>query len=408
MKITCLLASLVITISCFAQSPESLYKKGDSLYKLKDYKNAAMAYAAGIKLEGKDADVVSYWRAASRFALAGMPDSSFRFLDQLTTSRVISQPDVNSVESDMDFKSLYADPRWKTGLTKMRTQATANYAVEELIYDRKDGVALTMLQLKPRTASNHKAIIWIMAGSWFSSYSQAERSIRPSSVYLDKGFTVFLVILGSQPRYAIPDEISDAKRAVRYIRYNAQKLGINPGQIGITGGSAGGHLSLCVATAADKIDSTATDPVNRVSSRVQAAAVLYPPTDFLNWGNPGTSIINLATLTKANNVYGAFDFTTYNRTNNTIEHISDTAVRNKIGKEVSPLYAVTPDDPPVFIIHGDADVVVPLQQSQIFIEKLKAAGVNNSFVIKKGGTHNPATMLPEYLQFPDWFNEKLR
>ncbi|MBK9569212.1 MAG: alpha/beta hydrolase fold domain-containing protein [Chitinophagaceae bacterium] len=64
---------------------------------------------------------------------------------------------------------------------------------------------------------------------------------------------------------------------MRYIRYNAGKFGIDPDHIGITGGSAGGHLSLAVATADDKMNPTAPDPVDRVSSRVQAIAVLFPP-----------------------------------------------------------------------------------------------------------------------------------
>ena len=52
----------------FGQSADALYKKGDSLYKVKDYKNAAMAYSAGIKMQGKEADVSNYWRAASRWS----------------------------------------------------------------------------------------------------------------------------------------------------------------------------------------------------------------------------------------------------------------------------------------------------------------------------------------------------
>ena len=60
-----------------------------------------------------------------------------------------------------------------------------------------------------------------------------------------------------------------------------------PSAIGITGSSAGGHLSLMQGTAGDKGDPKAKDPIDRVSSRVQAVACFYPPTDFLNYGKPG-------------------------------------------------------------------------------------------------------------------------
>src|SRR4030095_11299660 len=113
-----------------------------------------------------------------------------------------------------------------------------------------------------------------------------------------------MVVVGSQPRYAIPDQIEDLKRAVRYIRYNAKQLGIDPGHIGIEGASAGGHLSLAIATADDKISTNANDPVDRVSSRVQAAAVLFPPTDFFNWGLPGDAMIDARDQLKQARVYG--------------------------------------------------------------------------------------------------------
>ena len=292
--------------------------------------------------------------------------------------------------------------------SEKRDFANSNYNIEELIYGRKDGIALTMLHLKPKGNSNEKTVIWVMAGSWYSSYQQAERSVRPSSMYLDKGFNVFLVILGSQPRYAIPDEINDVKRAVRYIRYNADKFKIDPNKFGIHGGSAGGHLSLAVAMADENIDTAANDPVDRVSSRVQAAAVLYPPTDFMNWGVTGGNMVNAGDLLKGAGVYGAFDYRVWNNKTRTFDFVKDSSERNKMGRESSPIYAISSDDPPVFIIHGDADKTVPIQQSEIFVAKLKEVGVQNKFIIKKGGDHNPNDMMPELKDFVDWFDKNLK
>ncbi len=403
-----LLCSFLFTQLSFGQSADALYKKGDSLYKVKDFKNSAIAYSSAIKIQGYVTDESNYWRAASRWALANVPDSSFYFLNFLSRSSNVSPGDVNGIEADKDFNSVKSDNRWKPLMDKIKTRARSNYKIDELIYGRKDGVALTMLHIKPRIKSNNKAIVWVIAGSWFSSYQQAERTIRPSAMFLDKGFTVFLVILGSQPRYAIPDEIEDLKRAVRYIRYNAKKLEINPAMMGITGGSAGGHLSLAVAMSDEKIDSMAQDPINRVSSRVQAVAVLYPPTDCLNWGGPGFSFINNKSIQIVNRLYGALDFTKWNELTATYDHITDSSARNKIAREMSPIYYVSPDDPPIFIIHGDADKTVPLQQSESFVARLKEAGVPNKFIIKKGGIHNPNTMMPEFLDFADWFEKNLK
>jgi acetyl esterase/lipase len=293
----------------------------------------------------------------------------------------------------------------------LNLEAQNNDPGQEIIYGRKDGVALTMIQLKPSGKSKGKAIVRVIAGNWFSSYEWgSSRDVIDASktLYTDRGYTVFEVVVGSQPRYAIPDEITDLKRAVRYIRYNAKRFGIDPNHIGIEGSSAGGHLSLAVATADEKIDTVSKDPVDHVSSRVQAVTVLYPPTDFLNWGGPGFNVINQKGLQLQFKVYGAFDFRKFNDSTITYDFVSDTAERNKIGKEISPIYSVSADDPPVFIIHGDADQVVPLQQSQTIIAKFKEVGVPNNFIIKKGAAHKFDDMQPEIKQFADWFDKYLK
>ena len=372
------------------------------------FSNPLSARTAQKKPKGKDAEIEMYWIAAKSWSLANVLDSAFYLLGIVSGSGKVSQGDAKVIENDKDFTALRTDKRWGSLIDKIMTSAITNYTMEELIYGRKDGIALTLLRVNPRSKSNGKAIINVVAGSWFSSYSQAERYVRPSSMYLDKGYTLFMVIVASQPRYAIPDEIEDVKRAVRYVRYNAKKFQIDPEHIGIYGTSAGGHLSLAVATANEKIDSSAQDPVDRVSSRVQAAAVLFPPTDFLNWGSTGFNIVNTRDLQLRSAVYGAFDFRNWNNTTRTYDPVTDTSARNKTGKEISPIYAVSPDDPPVFIIHGDADMTVPLQQSVSFIAKLKEAGVPNNFIIKKGGTHNFNDMLPEVKQFVDWFDKYLK
>jgi acetyl esterase/lipase len=291
-------------------------------------------------------------------------------------------------------------------LTDLQAQ---NDLPTEIIYGRKDGTALTMLQLKPTAKANGKAIIMVIAGAWFSSYRQATATIDNSKkLYVEKGYTVFDVIVGSQPRFAIPDQISDVKRAVRYIRYNAEKLGIDPNHIGISGYSAGGHLSLAVAMADENIDKGAADPVDRVSSRVQAVAVLFPPTNFLDWGGTGFNLVNQFDLQLKSRVYGAFNFMKWIDSTRNYEPVSDTAARNKIGRDISPIYSVSPDDPPVFIMHGDADSLVPLQQSESIIAKLKQAGVQTKFIIKKGVKHDVDPMQPELMQFADWFDMYLK
>jgi len=407
-KIILFFSAMLALQFSFGQGPVEFYKSGDSLYKVKDYKNSAIANNIGMRMEGKNAAVSRYVSAAGSWALANMPDSALYLLGIVAQSDKVSKTNLQQIEYSLDLASLHADKRWQVVLDNIRRRADKNgYPQQEVVYGRKDGMGLLMVWIKPKVKSNGKAIISVRSGNWVSGYNGIEISPGGIDQYLAKGFTLFAVFHGSQPRYAIPDEVEDLKRAVRYIRYNATKFEIDPGHIGITGGSSGGNLSLLVATADEKINATASDPVDRVSSRVQAVAVLFPPTDLLNWSSLG-NIINTFQLQKNYKVWGAFDFRVWNPAFYTYDEVTDTSARNKIGKEISPIYAVTPDDPPVFIIHGDADPTVPLQQSESIIARFREAGVPNRFVIKKGGKHNGDDMNPEWQEFADWFEKYLK
>lgn len=285
-------------------------------------------------------------------------------------------------------------------------QDSSRYTTTEIIYGRKDGMALTMVEIMPKHNAKGKAIISVVSGNWVSNYTQLPGFIRRSQVYINGGYTVFLVMHGSQPRYAINDETEDIKRAVRFVRFYAKLFGIDSARIGITGASSGGHLALMTALADDVINVKSKDPADKVSSRVQAAAVFFPPTDFLNWGGPNMKtnkeMIRLA------RVDGAFDFKTLSDSTGMYEHITGDEANMQIGKAMSPISNVSSDDPPVMIVHGDADPVVPLQQSLSLIEKLKAAGVKNQLIIKEKAGHGWSDTKEEENAFMLWFDKYLK
>lgn len=283
-----------------------------------------------------------------------------------------------------------------------------NFSKAEVIYGHKDGMALTMTVLTPKQNSNNKAIISVLSGNWISSDKMREGFAERSQMYVDKGYTIFGVMVSSQPRYTIPDEIIDLKRAVRFVRYNAKEYGIDADKIGITGSSSGGHLSLMIATADETVTAKSTDPVDKVSSRVQAAAVFYPPTDFINFGGPNPSeTINQAGLVFTK-LAAAFDFKIWNDTTATLVSITDMKKKIAIAKEISPVNSVTPDDPPVLIIHGDKDVLVPKQQSESIIAKFKEAKVICNLIIREGGGHGWRNREVEEKNFVDWFDKYLK
>ena len=137
---------------------------------------------------------------------------------------------------------------------------------EDVIYGRKFGTALTLDVFTPKEKPNRAAVIFTVSGGWFSSHDSINQAF--VTPFINKGYTVFAVVHGSQPRFTIPEAIGDMHRSIRFIRSKADEFQINPNRIGIVGASAGGHLSLMMGTSGQPENKEVKDPVDRQSSRV--------------------------------------------------------------------------------------------------------------------------------------------
>ena len=221
----------------------------------------------------------------------------------------------------------------------------------------------------------------------------------------DRGYTVFAVVHGSQPRFTIPEAVADLNRAVRFIRFHAADYRIDPDRSGIFGSSAGGHLSLMQGTAGDPGRADAKDPVDRVSSRVQAVACFFPPTDFLNYGKPGEEAIGTGTLA---DFAAPFDFQEFNPARKKFDPVTDPAKVRAIARQVSPINHVSADDPPALIVHGDADKLVPIQQAEAIVARFRAAGVPAQLIAKPGLVHGWPGMDQDLVKFVDFFDRTLK
>ncbi len=274
---------------------------------------------------------------------------------------------------------------------------------EDVIYGRKYGTALTMDVFSPKKDAKGIGLILVVSGGFFSSHE----AINPGFVrpFTDRGFTVFAVVHGSQPRFTVPEIIQDMNRAVRFIRHHAREYGIDPNRLGVYGGSAGGHLSLMLGTAGSAGDPKAKDPVDRESSRVQAVACFFPPTDLLNFGKPGKEMLRATDHLPP--FRAAFDYRELDKQSMLWVPIQDQERLREITKEISPISFVTPDDPPTLIIHGDEDRLVELQQSELFTEQARKTGIESKLVVKKGAGHGWPDLEKDLIQFADWFDRHL-
>jgi acetyl esterase/lipase len=262
---------------------------------------------------------------------------------------------------------------------------------EDVIYGRKFGTALTMDVFEPEKTNGY-GIIFMVSGGFFSAKEAiSQKTYTP---FLERGYTVFAVVHGSQPRFHIPEIEQDIHRAVRFIRHNAKRFGVDPEHFGITGGSAGGHLSLTMGTQGGPGNAEAKDPVDRESSAVQAVACFYPPTDFLNWSKPGEDAVGYGPTEKFSPAFGPRN--------------ASAEGRRELGKEISPIYYIGSNMPPTLIIHGDSDKLVPLYQARIFIERAVELHAPAKLIVRKGKDHGWPGMDADMRIFADWFDKHLR
>ena len=260
-----------------------------------------------------------------------------------------------------------------------------------IVYGQRDGEDLKLDVIAP-ARPNGLGVALMVSGGWKSAEA-GSAPVWMMAPVLRRGYTVFAIYHISQPEATVMGIIEDMHRGVRFVRHHADEYGIDPDRIGVTGGSAGGHLSLMLATRGGPGPADAADPIDRESSAVQAAAIFYPVTDLLNLGesteNPGDG-------GPPKSFVKAFG-----------PKSTDMETWKVIGHDCSPIYHITSNMPPILIYHGDADTLVPLEQSERFRDRAAGYGCEVKVVVHPGGGHGWPTMILDAKKFADWFDLQL-
>ena len=173
------------------------------------------------------------------------------------------------------------------------------------------------------------------------------------------GVDGFVVKYRLGPRYHHPAMLDDGARAVRWVRANAARWGIDTGRVGVMGFSAGGHLASTVGTHVVPADAGARDPMERVSSRPDFMVLVYP---VITLRDP------LAHVGSRRNLLGP----------------DSTA---ELMRLLSNELQVTPSTPPTFLVATADDRTVPVQNSLMFFEALRAANVPAELHVYETGAH---------------------
>jgi acetyl esterase/lipase len=205
---------------------------------------------------------------------------------------------------------------------------------------------------------NGTAII-VAPGGGYSNLASNHEGRQVANYLNAMGVTTFVLKYRLGPRYRHPVELGDAQRAIRLVRARAQELGLAPNRIGMMGFSAGGHLTATAGTHFDAGRSDASDPIERVSSRPDFLVLGYPVISF----DPA-----IAHGRSARNLLGD-------------------APDPKLVEYLSNDLQVTPETPPTFLFHTNADTTVVPENSVRFYLALRRAKVPAEMHIFETGPH---------------------
>jgi acetyl esterase/lipase len=259
-----------------------------------------------------------------------------------------------------------------------------------IVYSHRNGRELTFAIARPQSG-NGLGVVLLVSGGWKSGTNAFHPWM--AAPLLRSGYTIFAVTHISQPESTISEITEDMHRSIRFIRHHAREYGIDPKHIGVTGGSAGGHLSLLLATRGGPGRADASDPIDQEDSTVQAVAIFYPVTDLLNLGasteNPGDG-------GPPKSFVKGFG-----------PGATNLVVWKEIGRDLSPIDHIHANMPPILIYHGDADTLVPLDQSQRFQSRAREFGDVVELVVHHGGKHGWLTMIWDIRAFRKWFDRYL-
>jgi len=278
-----------------------------------------------------------------------------------------------------------AEKATASGALQTRSGTDTGSLEENVPYTTDQNPALRLDIYKPTPGGEARpAVILIHGGAWMSfdkstMHGMGEFLSRSGYIAFSVDYRLFD---GTQNRW--PAQFDDVQRAVRWIRANAAKYGVNPARIGAFGHSAGAQLAALLGMEDTRYNS---DPaLRKYSSRVQAVVDVSGLTDFTTDQDPGS-------LEFLSSFLG-----------------TDFAKHPDIWRNASPAYHVAKDNAPFLIVHGSRDENVPIAQAEELYQKLKAAGVPVSFdkVDDEHTFRNPDVRRRLAIETRDFFDQYLQ
>ncbi len=241
----------------------------------------------------------------------------------------------------------------------------------DIVFARLDGQDLAYDVFRAPGDTPRPAIVLLHGGGWRAG--RRDHVNEPARAFASLGYAAvpvsYRLVHTDPPSGRFPAAVNDVRCAVRHLRANAEAYGVDPERIGVLGFSAGGHLAAMLATASDVDDLEPECPVQGGSAAVQVAVSFY-----------GAHDLNAPFGSGARRLIAAFTGPPGSEAQRT---------------RASPITYVDPSDPPLLLVHGVRDTVVPVSQSRLMYERLLAANVRSELVEVPAGLHGFSVFRPD-------------
>jgi acetyl esterase/lipase len=263
----------------------------------------------------------------------------------------------------------------------------------DVVFNTNASRPLTLHLLRSQTANiePQPVIVYIFGGAF--RMGSKDSGIAAFIPFAQRGYVCASIEYRYSGEALFPAQLEDVKCAIRFLRANAERFGIDPERIGVFGHSSGGYLSTMLGVTADRPEFEGVGGISGgwegVSSRVQAVCDFFGPSDFLAMNRAGSVQDHDAPDSPESELLGG-----------PIQTLPERAAQS------NPITYITPESalPLFLIVHGEADPLVPFNQSELLCTALERVKANVRFHRIAGAGHGgPAFETPAILDLMNLF-----
>lgn len=299
----------------------------------------------------------------------------FKTLSSLCVVALMSQLNADALVTTQHKNTTVIDVTVKKPEVEFMTHLV--YAQPKLYgYSNKP---LEMDIMKPVTKELSPAVLFIPGGAFISS--NKNKYFQTKLELAEAGYVVASIEYRVAPTVLFPEPLKDVKSAIRFLRANATRFGIDPNRIAIMGNSAGGYLAAFTGVTNNMKEYDEGDYLNQNSS-VSAVIDLYGPSDLTKIGiGYSKEEENLHYSASAPEAIWVNGLSGNNKT------AAGILVNEERAKKANPLTFISKNTPPFLVMVGDKDIRVSPNQSELLHDALIEKGVDSTFFIIKGAGH---------------------